>query len=41
MTDTIDFRDKFKKFGGDFIPDIIEYLKNYINKDPGVIQWRC
>jgi predicted RNase H-related nuclease YkuK (DUF458 family) len=36
MTDTIDFRDKFKKFGGDFIPDIIEYLKNYLVHDPGV-----
>jgi predicted RNase H-related nuclease YkuK (DUF458 family) len=36
MTDKIDFRDKFKKFGGDFIPDIVEYLKSYINQDPGV-----
>jgi len=29
-------RNKFKKFGGDHIPDIIEYLKEYINKDPNV-----
>lgn len=36
MIDTIDFRDKFKKFGGDFIPDIVEYLKNYLVHDPGV-----
>jgi predicted RNase H-related nuclease YkuK (DUF458 family) len=28
------FKDKFKKFGGDHIPDIIEYLKNYLEKDP-------
>ena len=26
--------DRFKKFGGDRIPDIIEYLKEYIAKDP-------
>lgn len=30
------FKDKFKKFGGDFIPDIIEYLKNHITENPGV-----
>lgn len=24
----------FKKFGGEYIPDIIEYLKDYIEKDP-------
>jgi predicted RNase H-related nuclease YkuK (DUF458 family) len=29
------FRNKFKQFGGAFIPDIVEYLKNYIQKDPG------
>ena len=36
MTDTIDFRDKFKKFGGDFIPDILDYLRDYLVQDPGV-----
>lgn len=29
------FKNKFKKFGGDYIPDIIEYLKDQIEKDPG------
>lgn len=28
------YRAKFKKFNGDFIPDIIEYLKNYIEREP-------
>jgi predicted RNase H-related nuclease YkuK (DUF458 family) len=28
------FRNKFKRFGGEYIPDIIEYLKDYIDKDP-------
>lgn len=28
------FKNKFKKFGGEFIPDIVEYLKNYINDHP-------
>ena len=28
------FKSKFKKFGGDYIPDIIEYLRDYIEKDP-------
>ena len=32
----MDVRKKFKKFGGDYIPDIIEYLKEYIDKDPYV-----
>jgi predicted RNase H-related nuclease YkuK (DUF458 family) len=27
---------KFKKFGGDYIPDVIEYLKEYIEKDPSL-----
>jgi predicted RNase H-related nuclease YkuK (DUF458 family) len=27
---------KFKKFGGQFIPDIIEYLKEYVKQDPNV-----
>lgn len=30
------FRNKFKRFGGHYIPDIVEYLKNYIEKDPFV-----
>lgn len=30
------FKNRFKKFGGDYIPDIIEYLRDYINNDPGV-----
>lgn len=28
------YRNKFKKFGGSYIPDIVEYLKDYISKDP-------
>jgi len=30
------FKDRFKKFDGVHIPDIIEYLKVYIEKDPTV-----
>jgi predicted RNase H-related nuclease YkuK (DUF458 family) len=30
------FKNRFKKFGGDYIPDIIEYLRDYIEKDPNV-----
>ena len=30
------FRNRFKKFGGSYVPDIIEYLKEYILSDPGV-----
>lgn len=30
------FKSKFKRFGGEYIPDIIEYLKDYIEKDPTV-----
>lgn len=30
------FKNRFKKFGGDYIPDIIEYLRDYIEKDPSV-----
>ena len=29
-------KNRFKKFGGEFIPDIIEYLKEYITNDPNV-----
>lgn len=32
----IEFKTRFKKFGGDYIPDIIEYLRFSIEKDPGV-----
>jgi predicted RNase H-related nuclease YkuK (DUF458 family) len=32
----MDVRRKFKKFGGEFIPDIIEYLKDCIQKDPSI-----
>ncbi len=32
----MDVTKRFKKFGGDFIPDIIEYLREYINNDPSV-----
>jgi len=30
------FKNRFKKFGGDYITDIVEYLKGYIENDPGV-----
>ena len=30
------FKNKFKKFGGGYIPDIIEYLREQIAKDPNV-----
>jgi predicted RNase H-related nuclease YkuK (DUF458 family) len=30
------FKSRFKKFGGDYIPDVIEYIKDYIERDPGV-----
>jgi hypothetical protein len=30
------FKTAFKRFGGDYIPDITQYLKDYIDKDPGV-----
>ena len=29
-------RERFKKFGGEFIPDIIEYLRGYIQSNPNV-----
>ena len=28
------YKNRFKRFGGDYIPDIIEYIKDYIKKDP-------
>lgn len=30
------WKSKFKRFGGDHIEDIVEYLKNFIEKDPTV-----
>jgi predicted RNase H-related nuclease YkuK (DUF458 family) len=30
------YKNRFKKFGGDYIPDIIEYLREYVEKDPSV-----
>lgn len=30
------FRNRFKKFGGDYIPDVIEYLKEQVKMDPTV-----
>jgi len=32
----MEIRKRFKKFGGEYIPDIVEYLKEYIAKDPAV-----
>lgn len=32
----MNYKDRFKKFGGEFIPDIIEYLKDQLTKDPGL-----
>jgi predicted RNase H-related nuclease YkuK (DUF458 family) len=36
MINKIPLRSRFKKFGGEFIPDIIEYLKEQIDKDPHI-----
>lgn len=30
------FKNKFKNFGGGYIPDIIQYLKDYVENDPTV-----
>lgn len=30
------YKNKFKKFGGDYISDVVEYLKDYIDKEPNV-----
>ena len=30
------WKSRFKKFGGPVIPDIIEYIKGYIEKEPGL-----
>ena len=32
----MDLRSRFKKFDGEFIPDIVEYLKGYIQKEPTI-----
>lgn len=29
-------RNRFKKFGGEYIVDVVEYIKEYISKDPSV-----
>jgi hypothetical protein len=34
MSNKIPLKSRFKKFGGEFIPDIIEYLKDHIDKNP-------
>jgi predicted RNase H-related nuclease YkuK (DUF458 family) len=34
MNNKIPLRNRFKKFGGEFIPDIVEYLKEQIERDP-------
>ena len=36
VKDKVSVRNKFKKFGGERIPDVIEYIKDYINKNPKV-----
>lgn len=28
------YKTKFKTFGGNYIPDIVEYLKEYVKNDP-------
>lgn len=28
------YKNRFKRFGGDYIPDIIEYIRDYIKNDP-------
>ena len=28
------FKNRFKRFGGDYIPDIIEYIKDFLKEDP-------
>ena len=28
------FKNKFKRFGGEYIPDIVEYILNYVKNDP-------
>jgi hypothetical protein len=30
------YRSLFKKFGGEYIPDIVEYLREQINADPNI-----
>lgn len=34
LNNRIPLRSRFKKFGGEFIPDIIEYLKQEVERDP-------
>jgi predicted RNase H-related nuclease YkuK (DUF458 family) len=30
------YRNRFKKFCGDKVPDVVEYLKEYVSKNPGI-----
>ena len=32
----MELRQRFKKFDGEFIPDIVEYLKEHIQREPGI-----
>lgn len=34
--EVVNYRNKFKKFGGERIPDVIEYIKEYIKENPYV-----
>jgi predicted RNase H-related nuclease YkuK (DUF458 family) len=36
LNNKIPLKSRFKKFGGEFIPDIIEYLKEHIDRDPHI-----
>jgi len=36
LNNKISINSRFKKFGGEFIPDIIEYLKDQIERDPNI-----
>lgn len=36
LQNKIPLKARFKKFGGEFIPDIIEYLKDQIERDPNI-----
>ena len=36
LQNRIPLKSRFKKFGGEFIPDIIEYLKEQIERDPNI-----
>jgi predicted RNase H-related nuclease YkuK (DUF458 family) len=36
LQNRIPLHSRFKKFGGEFIPDIVEYLKEQIERDPSI-----